>query len=1201
MPLEGRGCWSILRMPGARRAPIPERNPLTPTTPTRSPRALRPLLAALLVGLGASAAPGEGRDAAVGSNNIGIALLAQFKPAEAEKEFEKALEADPGYVPALVNIGIAQLAQSRYDDAVASLKNVLLAAPGNVHAHYNLSLIYKIQGRAAEGIPHALAAAAADPRDADLMYNLGTLYQANRDLDKAVQAFEAAIKLDPNLLPAYYALGRAFIARGDVEGGKRLIQRHQELSAASNIPASSGGLKYGEQGRYSFAMEDPTIATRDAPPLGAGALAFKDVTQASGIAFAHAGGPAADLKGPLDAADGVEELIRDRVAPYLGSGAALADLDGDGAEEVVLLNTGSGAAGVFRNKGGLSFEAAPASAGKLPAGAGMGLAAGDVDNDGDTDLLATRHGGVSLLLNDGKGALAPAALPSFPPGFFAAGGSLADLDHDGDLDVFVAGLLAVPNPVASPLEFPKGFGGDRIHLVRNNGNGSFTDVSAEMKVEGAPRRNVGAVFLDFDNDRDIDFAVSRLGEGIALYSNNRDGTFGEPAESGLPARGNYLGICAGDYNHDGYMDLAATTWEQSLPRIFRNTGSGGFALDVAALSGAPRSGRGPYFGCAFADLDNDGLLDLVVVNGTDRGGALRYLRNLGTQGFEDASAAAGIDAIPARRGRGLAAGDLDADGDLDLLVSNNGGPPTLLRNDGGNRNHWIRVAARGLNSNRLGIGTKVEVKSGLMWQKAEIASGSGYLTSGTLRPIFGLGTLERVDALRLLWPGGVLQDELRLAADTTHAVEELDRKGTSCPILYAWDGHEVAFVTDFLGGSAIGYRTGPDSFNFPDTDEYVRIPPGRLAPRAGLYEIYMNNQLEEAIYFDRAALVAVDHPSGTEVHPDERLMPGPPYPPFAVHVVKNVRPPLAARDETGRDLTASVLEEDRVYADGFGLLSFKGYAEEHAIEIDLGPGADRGAVLLLTGWIDYADSTSNLAASQAGVSLVVPRLEALDPASGRWSTILDPAGFPAGLPKKMTLDLTGRLPAKGRWVRLTTSMRIYWDRIRIGEPAGAAPVVTRLDPAFATLRYRGFPASVRPDGTGPPTYDYSRDEPFVLWKAHLGGYTRYGDVQDPLSKADDRYVVTRGGDEILLGFDAAALTPPAPGSERTFLVLADGFGKDMDLNSARPDHVGPLPYHAMKSFPYGPGDGYPLDAAALDYFAEYNTRIVGRSVPPIGP
>ncbi|HXI03811.1 MAG TPA: FG-GAP-like repeat-containing protein [Candidatus Saccharimonadales bacterium] len=1179
------------------------RQALTPSP--APPQRLLPVALAIFLTLAAGAAKpaGEaasGHDAAIEHNNIGIALLAQFKPADAEKEFDLALRADPAYVPALVNVGIAQLAEVRYDDAIASFQNALLADPSNVYAHYNLSLIYKIQGKAAEGIQHALSAVASDPRDADLQYNLGTLYQSTRDLDKAIKAFEAAIRLDPNLLPAYYAMGRAYIAKGDVERGKQFIEKHQELAAASNLPASSGGLKYGEQGRYSYAMEDPASHSLESAPLEPGKLTFVDVTSAAGIRFVHGGGESGGLGGDLKGGKDVDKLIRTRIAPFMGSGAAVADIDGDGAEDIVLLNTGGRQAGVFLNRGKMTFVSAPEIAKKIPAGEGMGIAAGDVDNDGDVDLLVTRYGGATLLLNDGKGGFTQAPLPPLPGTYFAAGGSLADVDHDGDLDLFVAGLLAPPNPEKDPLEFPEGFGGEQVHLIRNNGNGTFSDITSDARLTGVPHRTVGAIFLDYDNDRDIDFAVSRLGGGLALFTNNRDGTFSEVEKSGLPSQGNFLGICAGDYNNDGLMDLAATSWDSGLPRIFRNTGSGGYALDVNALANIPRSASGPLFGCAFADLDDDGLLDLIAVNGSSSGSAVLYLRNLGSHGFEDASGVAGLTTVPAHRGRGLALADLDDDGDLDLIISNNDAAPTLLRNDGGNTNHWVRVAARGLNSNRMGIGTKVEVKSGLLWEKTEIASGSGYLSSSSPRPLFGLGKLDRVDAIRLLWPGGVLQDELRLAADTTHPIEELDRKGTSCPILYAWDGARVAFVSDFLGGSALGYRLGPSTFNYPDTDEYVRIPPGLIEPRKGLYEIRMNNQLEETIYFDQAQLVAVDHPAGTEAYPDERLMPSPPGPSFRVFLLSNVRPPLAATDGAGRNLLPELAAEDRRYVEGFRLLPWKGYAEEHSLELDLGPLAATGSVLLLTGWIDYADSSSNLAASQAGDTLTVPYLEALDPATGQWVKAIDPIGFPAGLTKTMTVDLTGKLPAGARRVRIRTSMRIYWDQVRVGDLAAAQPVVSRLDPEFATLRYRGFPATVKPGGSGPPEYDYSKEEPYVTWMVHTGAYTRYGDVRDLLLHPDDMYVITRAGDEILIGFDSAALPPVPPGDQRTFLVFADGFGKDMDVNSARPDTVGPLPYHAMKEFPYGQDEGYPLSEAILRYLAEYNTRIVPLTVPPIG-
>ncbi len=1145
--------------------------------------------------------PAPAFEAAVEHNNLGIALLAQFKAADAEKEFRAALALDPSHLPALVNIGIAQLAQVRHDDAVESFQRALLSDPNDVHAHYNLSQIFKIQGKGEEGIRHALAAVTGDPRDADLHYNLGALYQSMRQFDRAISEFQTTLLLDPNLLPAYYSLGRAYIVKGDIENGKKFILKHQKLSAASNLPTSSSGLKYGEQGRYSFAMEDAAVRNVSAAPLAPGQVTFVDVTEASGIRFTHAGtGEVSRFRSPLAAKGDIPALLRDTVAPFLGSGATVADLDGDGDDDVILPNTAGGAAGVFMNRGKMTFEAAPAAAGAVPAGSGMAAAAGDVDNDGDTDLLVTRYDGASLLLGDGKGGFVSAALPPFPKGYFAAGASLADLDHDGDLDLLVAGLLSPPSPARDPLAFPSDFGGEEARVLRNNGNGSFADVTADSRLGGGRKRNTGAVFSDFDNDRDVDVAVARLGQGIALFKNNRDGTFSEiGAKAGLPAEGNTLGLVAGDYDRDGWMDLVATSWDSSLPRFFRNDGSGAFALDVKAVADVPRDGTGPLFGCAFADVDNDGLLDVLAVNGNAAGGAVRLLRNLGSRGFEDASAATGLASIPARRGRGLAVSDLDADGDLDLIIANNGGPPTLLRNDGGNRNHWMAVAARGLSSNRQAVGTKVEIRAGTLSLKTEIAAGSGYLSSSTLRPFFGLGSRERVDALRLLWPGGVLQDEIRLAADASHAVEELDRKGTSCPILYAWDGRQMAFVTDFLGGSALGYLTSPAAYNTPDTDEYVRIPPGEIRDRNGRYEISMNNQLEETIYFDQAQLVAVDHPAGTEAYPDERLMPGPPFPPFRVHVLSRLKPPAAAHDDAGQDVLGLIEAEDRRYPDGFSLLPFKGYAEPHSLTLDLGEPRAGGAVMLLTAWIDYADSTSNLAAAQAGVRLAPPALEALDPATGAWVTALPGMGFPAGLPKTMTVDLSGALPPGTRLVRITTSMRVYWDRILIGEKAGGAPKITRLDPASAVLRYRGFPLSVAPGGRPPAVYDYSRDEPAVFWKAHAGSYTRFGDVRPLLLGADNRYVITRGGDEIALGFDAADLPRLAPGLARTYLFYADGFGKDMDINSARPDGVDPLPYHAMPGYPYPASASYPLDEAGMAYLDLYNTRVVTTSVPPL--
>jgi hypothetical protein len=544
---------------------------------------------------------------------------------------------------------------------------------------------------------------------------------------------------------------------------------------------------------------------------------------------------------------------------------------------------------------------------------------------------------------------------------------------------------------------------------------------------------------------------------------------------------------------------------------------------------------------------------------------------------------------------------VDADGDVDLVLTNAGGPPTLLRNDGGSARSSLALDAVGKGSNRSGIGAKVEVKAGRLWQKLEVAAGAGYLSGGPTRLYLGLGEHASAETVRVLWPSGVLQDELDVAAGKIAGVEELDRKGSSCPILYAWDGDRFAFITDFLGGAAIGARVSLTAFNHPDTDEYVRVRGDQLRARDGRLELRMVNQLEEVIFVDRARLLAIDHPAPIAIYPNERLLPSPPFPPFEVFAVASERPPASARDDRGEDVRPLLLREDRRWPAGFRLLPFKGYAEEHALVLDPGsiPAAAR-VVLLADAWIDYADSSSNLAAAQAGIALAPPRLEVVGE-DGAWRVALPQMGFPAGLPKTLAVDLTDVIPREGdRRIRIVTSMRIYWDRIRFGVIDAGAPLrTTPLDAETAEVRFVGYPALVSADGKPPFGYDYAAAAPTAGWKDFDGAFTRYGDVRELLSSVDDRFATLRHGDEIALRFAADALPPLPDGWARDYLVYADGFGKDMDVNSARPDRVGPLPYHAMSSYPPPPGELPPLDAARLDWLRSLESRRVTGGAPPL--
>jgi hypothetical protein len=498
-------------------------------------------------------------------------------------------------------------------------------------------------------------------------------------------------------------------------------------------------------------------------------------------------------------------------------------------------------------------------------------------------------------------------------------------------------------------------------------------------------------------------------------------------------------------------------------------------------------------------------------------------------------------------------------------------------------------------SNRSGIGSKVEIRAGSLRQVLEVSSASPAIAPSYTA--FGLGPRTTADVVRVLWPSGILQAETNPPASRgkSFTVTELDRKPSSCPYLFTWNGSAFTFVTDFMGGGEMGGWAGPGAWNKPDPDEYVRIRADQLRARDGRYELRITNELEEALFVDRLQLVAVDHPGRVDVYPNEglRQRPGP----FAIQRVSGARPPAGARDDHGHDVLPQLRALDRRYPDDFRRLSVRGYAEAHALELDLGASADN-AVLLLTGWTDYAFSNDNVAAAQAGLVMTPPSLQVKD-ASGVWRTAIEDVGFPVGRPQTIAIDLTGKFVSASREVRILTSMRIYWDQVLVATREPGAMRETRLEPAGADLRSRGFSAEATPDGREPFGYDYARVSSASPWKVPAGRYTREGDVRPLLRGVDDMFVISRPGDELALSFDAAALPALPAGWTRTFFLYVHGYSKEMNPRSAVPETVAPLPFKAMTQYPYGPGEHYPWSPAHREYDEVYNTRVVTRTVPTI--
>jgi hypothetical protein len=274
--------------------------------------------------------------------------------------------------------------------------------------------------------------------------------------------------------------------------------------------------------------------------------------------------------------------------------------------------------------------------------------------------------------------------------------------------------------------------------------------------------------------------------------------------------------------------------------------------------------------------------------------------------------------------------------------------------------------------------------------------------------------------------------------------------------------------------------------------------------------------------------------------------------------------------------------------------SFSGSQQSHAKSKSAGK-----TLLLLTGWTDYSWSSDNLAASQAKKGMMPPALQVKD-SRGEWRTVIENIGIPVGRPQTVTVDLTGKFLSSSREVRIVTNMRIYWDQILVDTSSGEFPAKSAsLDPVVAELSWRGFSQEVSPDGSEPYGYNYQNVSLTSPWKTMTGSYTREGDVRELLVKSDDMFVIAKPGDEIRLSFNAAKLPALQRGWKRTFLFYADGFSKEMDINSATPDQVGPLPFHGMTKYPYSWPETYPFTPERRSYIERFNTRHVWNNLASI--
>ncbi len=516
---------------------------------------------------------------------------------------------------------------------------------------------------------------------------------------------------------------------------------------------------------------------------------FKDVTEAAGINFVHSEGKRSSLL-PED----------------VGSGAAFADYDKDGHLDLYVVNNPgplhakvtevSPGNVLYRNNGDGTFADVTEEAGVGDRGYGMGCIFGDYDNDGDLDLYVTNYGPNVLYRNNGDGTFADVTEEAgVGDTRWGTGAAFGDYDNDGDLDLYIPNyiehdLAKLAEAQKTSMQYgqsvprilnPHSFDPQDNVLYRNNGDGTFTDVTAELGVESRGGRSLQTIFTDFDLDGDLELYVANDLSPNFLYRNNGDGTFTDVSDASWAAdfRGS-MGLATGDYDGDGDLDLFMSHWIEQENALYSNMWKEEGAIgdsskakgiqpihlvdDSYGASLGEESLKYVGWGTDLFDYDNDSDLDIFVANGhtfqyLDNYDLLipqkdQFFRYEGDGIFTDVSAATGVAALPYRVGRGVAFGDYDSDGDVDIFIVNNHDRGVLLRNEGGNGNNWLHVKLIGTKGNRDAVGARIRLKAGDRIQLREINAGASYLSFNSLTAEFGLAQETTVDWIEVVWLGG---------------------------------------------------------------------------------------------------------------------------------------------------------------------------------------------------------------------------------------------------------------------------------------------------------------------------------------------------------------------------------------------------------------------------------------------------------------
>ncbi len=766
-----------------------------------------------------------------------------------------------------------------------------------------------------------------------------------------------------------------------------------------------------------------------------------------------------------------------------------------------------------------------------------------------------------------------ATLPGIPNDL-----ELGDFDHDGDLDVLAVGAFG--------LTMLRNDGVGRIpEREKEQTRGAWTDVTQELALS-VPKPLAWCAIEDFDSDQDLDFLVGGPG-GTLLASSLRSGRFEDTTQSlfGKDKAGD-MKPCFEDFDGNGFVDV-----------LHRETS--GFQM---RLGGAPQGqhvfGASPSGPPISGDFDLDGLVDVIWPQEGKLASGFLGMGNKSPLAWDFSGGSGTTQTLLA------AEMDRNQESPIALEILRLQAKGLEIWHNPAPKNKGMRLRYVGKKDNPDGIGAVIELRIGALYRRLFYRGGA---------QILGLGKADYADVLRVTWPNGVVRTDLDIEAGDPFALdltlgEQTEGLIGSCPFLYSWNGEEYEFISDVLGITPLGLPMGPGMLVPPDHDEYILIRGDQLQPKDGFYEFQFTEELREVTYLDRAELLVVDHPEGTEFEPNERFS-FPPFPNPKPHLFDAPLAPLRATGSDGKDWTAALAATDDEYAAPMRTLKgqFLGLSDPHWLELHFDKNQTMNAErlrLVCTGWFYWTDASVNMATARTPDLDFIPPMILVPVQTDEgeiWQPIGPPVGFPAGKTKTMVIDLSDVLNREDPRLRIQSTLTLYWDSLRLalGDRDGSQKI-TRLEPVGAELWHRGFSAPIETRlADQPERFDFETLTETARWNQHPGLYTRYGDTLPLLESIDDRYIIMGSGDALTLRFEASEAPALQPGFVRDYLLFLDGWAKDRDPNSVQALNVEPLPFHGMGSYPYPDELSFPDGEEHRRWRAEWNTRPAKRLMPPL--